>query len=170
MAILSGAVVAHRVIADSVEIDDNVSVQLPSIEFGTTSIKGAGILGEFDMPSTGQLNAMTFSMSQRSLNKTSIMLSSPGQHNIELHFVKDARTTDGQQIPQGTKIFLTGLTKKVDPGKVEEKSTMDGSIEYEVLRYRIVIDGEEALLVDKINYVYKVYGVDHMEKIRTALG
>lgn len=168
--ILSGSVIAHKVFEDGVEIDDNVSVQLPSIENGTTEIKGAGILGSFDMPSTGQLNAMTFSMSQRSINKTSISLSTPGQHNIELRFVKDARTSDGQQVPEGTKIFLTGLFKKFDPGKVEEKATMDGSIEYEVTRYRIVIAGEEVLLIDKLNYIYKVNGVDHMESIRAALG
>lgn len=167
--ILSGSVIAHKVFEDGVEVDDNVSVQLPSIEFGTTEIKGAGVLGSFDMPSTGQLNAMTYSMSQRSINKNSINLSRPGQHNNELRFVKDARTSDGQQIPEGTKIFFTGLFKKFDPGKVEEKATMDGSIEYEVIRYRIVINGVEVLLIDKINYIYKVNGIDYMESVRAAL-
>ncbi|HEX9061999.1 MAG TPA: phage major tail tube protein [Clostridia bacterium] len=167
--ILSGSVIAHKVFDDGIDIDDNVSCQLPKVEFGTTEIKGAGILGAFEMPSTGQLNAMAFSLTQRSINKNSINLSRPGQHNIELRFVKDARTSDGQQIPQGTKIFLTGLTKSFDPGKVEENATMDGSIEYEVLRIRIIIAGEEVLLIDKINYIYKVNGKDYMEGIREAL-
>jgi uncharacterized protein len=167
--ILSGSVIAHRFFDDNAEVGDNVSCQLPSIEHGTTSVKGAGILGSFDMPSTGQLNAMTFSASQRSISKGNINLSRPGLHNIELRFVKDAMTGDGQEVPEGTKIFVTGLFKKFDPGKVEEATTMDGSIDFEVLRYRIVINGEEVLLIDKRNFIYKVNGIDYMDKVKAAL-
>ncbi len=168
--ILSGSIIAHKVFDAGVQVDDNVSCQLPSIEPGTTEVKGAGILGTLDFPSSGQLNSMIFSMSQRSINRNSMMLSTPGLHNIELRFVKDAMTSDGQQIPEGTKIFVTGIFKKFDPGKVENNSTMDGSIDYEVLRYRIVINGEEVLLIDKINYIYKVNGVDYMQSVKSVLG
>lgn len=167
--ILSGSIIAHRFFDDDKEVGDNVSCQLPSVEHGTTAVKGAGVLGTFDMPSTGQLNAMVFSASQRSINKGAINLSRPGIHKIELRFVKDAMTGDGQEVPEGTKIFVTGIFKKFDPGKVEEASTMDGSIDFEVLRYRIVINGEEVLLIDKINYIYKVNGVDYMDKVKAAL-
>jgi P2 family phage contractile tail tube protein len=167
--VLSGSIIAHKFFDDGVEVNDNVSCQLPSIENGTVEVKGAGILGSFDMPSSGQLNALTFSASMRSINKGAINLSRPGVHNIELRFVKDAMTGDGQQVPQGTKIFVTGIFKKFDPGKVEIASTMDGTIEFEVLRYRIVINGEEALLIDKRNYIYKVNGVDYMSKVKAAL-
>lgn len=167
--IMSGSIIAHKFFDNGIEVADNVSCQLPPIENGTVEVKGAGILGSFDMPSSGQLNAMVFSASMRSINKGAINLSTPGLHNIELRFVKDAMTGDGQEVPEGTKIFVTGIFKKFDPGKVEINSTMDGSIEYEVLRYRIVINGEEVLLIDKKNYIYKVNGVDYMEKIKAAL-
>lgn len=166
---ISGAVVAHKYFDNGVEIEDTVSCQLPSIENGTTEVKGAGILGTLDMPSSAQLNAMTFSASMRSMNKTNLSCAAPGVHNIELRFVKDTKTDDGEMVPEGTKIFVTGVFKKNDPGKVEINGTMDGSIEYEVLRYRIVIAGEEILLIDKVNYIYKVNNVDYMEKIRAAL-
>ena len=166
---ISGAIVAHRFFDNGVEVDDNVSCQLPSIENGSTEVKGAGILGALDMPSSAQLNAMTFSASMRSMTKQNITCSAPGTHNIELRFVKDVKTDNGEMVPQGTKIFITGVFKKYDPGKVEENGTMDGSIEYEVLRYRIIINGEEVLLIDKVNFIYKVNGIDYMEKVRAAL-
>lgn len=166
---ISGAVVAHKYFDNGVEIEDTVSCQLPSIENGTTEVKGAGILGTLDMPSSAQLNAMTFSASMRSMNKTNLSCASPGVHNIELRFVKDTKTDDGEMVAEGTKIFVTGVFKKNDPGKVEINGTMDGSIEYEVLRYRIVINGEEVVLIDKVNFIYKVNGIDYMEKIRAAL-
>ena len=167
--IISGSIIAHKFFDNGVDIDDNVSCQLPTIENGSTEVKGAGILGALDLPSSAQLNSMIFSAVQRSINKGSISIASPGKHNIELRFVKDAMTGDGQSVPQGTKIFVTGIFKKFDPGKVETNATMDGSIDYEVLRYRIVIDGEEVLLIDKINYIYKVNGIDYMSNVKAAL-
>lgn len=166
---ISGSIVAHRFFDNSNEVEDNVSCQLPSIENGTTEVKGAGILGALEMPSSAQLNAMVFTASMRSVNKSNISCAAPGVHNIELRFVKDVKTDTGTMIPQGTKIFITGIFKKYDPGKVEENGTMDGSIEYEVLRYRIVINGEEVLLIDKVNFIYIVNGVDYMKDIRAAL-
>lgn len=167
--IISGSVIAHKFFDNDAEVADNVSCQLPSIEFASSEVKGAGILGAMDMPSSGQLNSLNFSATMRSINKGSINVSTPGVHNIELRFSKDQFTGDGQSVPIGTKIFVKGVFKKFDPGKVEDGATMDGTIEYEALRYRIVIDGEEVLLVDKVNYIYKVNGVDYMEKIRAAL-
>lgn len=168
--IISGNVIAHKLLADGVEIDDNVSCQLPSIEVQTGEVKGAGILGSIDMPVTGQIGSMTFTINMRSINKNAANLAKPGIQNIELRFARDVVTSDGQVIPEGTKIFITGINKKYDPGKVEPPTTMDGSIDFEVIRYRQVINGVETLLIDKRNYIYKINGVDYMQKVRQALG
>ena len=167
--IISGAVVAHKVLSDGVEVDDNVSCQLPSIEVQTGEVKGAGILGQIDLPATGQLGSMTFTLNTRSINKNATALAKPGVQNIELRFVRDTVTANGQMVPEGTKIFIAGINKKYDPGKVENNATMDGNIDFEVLRYRQVINGVETLLVDKQNYIYKVNGTDYMKNIRSLL-
>ncbi len=167
--IISGAVIAHKLLADGKEIDDNVSCQLPSIETQTSELKGAGILGSIDMPVTGQIGSMTLSLSTRSINKNGANLAKPGVQNLELRFARDTVTASGETVPQGAKIFLTAVNKKYDPGKVENNSTMDGSIDFEVLRYRQVIDGKETLLIDKQNYIYKVNGIDYMQKVRAVL-
>jgi len=168
--IISGSVIAHKLLVDGVEIDDNVSCQLPSIETQTGEIKGAGILGSIDMPVTGQIGSMTFTVNMRSINKNAANLAKPGVQNIELRFARDTVSADGQTIPEGAKIFISGINKKYDPGKVEPPTTMDGSIDYEVIRYRQVINGVETLLIDKRNYIYKINGVDYMQKVRQALG
>lgn len=168
--IISGNVIAHKLLADGVEIDDNVSCQLPSIEVQTGEIKGAGILGTIDKPVTGQFGSMTFTINMRSINKNAAELAKPGVQNIELRFVRDVTNANGQTIPEGAKIFIAGEMKKYDPGKVESPTTMDGSIDFEVTRYRQVINGVETLLIDKQKYVYKINGVDYMQQIRRALG
>lgn len=168
--IKSGSVIASKLLIDGNEVADNVSCQLPSLETQTTELKGAGIMGSIDLPSSGQLSGLTFTINLRSVNKNSGDIMKPGIRNIELRFSRDVMTDEGMAIKEGTKIFLTGYNKKYDPGKVESPSTMDGSAEYEVTRYRIVVDGYETLLIDKLNYIYKVNGVDYMESVRAALG
>lgn len=168
--IKSGGVIACKLLMDKEEVDDNVSCQLPSVEMQTAEIKGAGILGAMDMPVTGQLNSMTFTINLRSVNKNHGKIMKPGVRDIELRFVRDVITSEGQTITEGTKIFITGVIKKYDPGKVEPPSTMEGSAEFETLRFRIVVDGTETLLIDKLNGIYQVNGVDHMKNIRAVLG
>lgn len=168
--IISGSVIAHKLLADNAEIDDNVSCGLPSIEFETTEVKGAGILGTVDMPSPAQIKAMNFKINSRSVNKKTAALAKTGKQNFEIRFARDVVQSDGTIIPASTKIFITGITKKYEPGKVEQGATMDGSMEFEVLRYRQVIEGEEVLLIDKFNYQYVVNGIDYMQAIRAILG
>ena len=168
--IISGSVIAHKLLADNIEIDDNVSCELPSIEFESTEVKGAGILGTVDMPSPAQIKAMSFKSSSRSVNTKTAALAKTGKQSLELRFARDVIKSDGTVIPASTKIFITGVVKKYEPGKVEQGSTMDGSVEFEVLRYRQVIEGEETLLIDKFNYQYVVNGVDYMQAIRAILG
>ncbi|MDA3732387.1 phage major tail tube protein [Niameybacter massiliensis] len=167
--VISGSIIAHKLLSNNVEIDDQVSCQLPSIEKPTQEIKGAGIMGPIDMPMTGQVNSMVFSISSRSINSGASELAKPGVQNLELRFIRDIMQADGSMIPEGTKIFISGVNKKYDPGKIENGATMDGSIEFEVLRYRQVINGKEVLLIDKLNSIYKINGIDYMEKIRAAL-
>lgn len=166
---ISGSVIAHKLLSGGAEVADEVSCQLPSIEKPTQEIKGAGILGPIDMPITGQVNSMVFSISARSINSGAAELAKPGVQQLELRFIRDVMLGDGNMIQEGTKIFISGVNKKYDPGKVEDSTTMDGSIEFEVLRYRQVIEGKEVLLIDKLNSIYKINGIDYMEKIRAAL-
>jgi len=167
--IISGAIIAHKLLADNEEISDNVSCELPSVELDTAEIKGAGILGTIDMPATGQLGSMAMKMDFRSTNKKIAGMAKNGKQNIELRFVRDTVTATGSVAPEGSKIFATGIVKKYDLGKVEDNSTQESSFEFEILRYRQVIAGKEVLLIDKQNYIYKINGVDYMQQIRSLL-
>ncbi len=151
-------------------IDDSADIQLPSIEKLTDTIKGAGILGEVDLPSFGQIASMTLVINNRADTEQYAHLSRPGQINIEIVWVTDR--FDSTQSNVGliqNKAFMTVINKKYDMGKIETNASSDGSSEFEVLTIRKVVDGKEVLLIDKFNYKYVVNGVDYMEKLRAAL-
>ncbi len=152
-------------------IDDAADLQLPSIEKMTDTIKGAGILGEIDMPTFGQLGSMAFTVNTRADSGKYAMLSRPGTIEFEVVWVTDVfDSATGKVGQQVNKAFLTGLSKKYDQGKVDVGAAGEGTSEFEILTYRRIIDGKEVLLIDKLNYKYVVNGKDYMEGIRAALG
>lgn len=165
MSIISGGVLAQKLLMDQIEIDDFVSIQLPSIEYATTEIKGAGIAGSIDMPLEGLVNAMTIAINLRSVNKNSHLLLTPGERQMELRVAKNE---NGEA--KAVKVFAQAKLKKYDPGKAEIGNQMEGSAEYEIFRYRQVCDGIETMLIDKRNMICKINGIDVFEKIRAVLG
>ncbi|TCZ73055.1 phage tail protein [Paenibacillus albiflavus] len=151
-------------------IDDSSDLQLPSIEKLTDTIKGAGIMGEIDMPTFGQLGSMTLTVNNRADNPQYSMLSRPGEIKFEIAWVVDVFNSNDVKVGlQQNKVFITAVSKKYDMGKLEVNSGADGSSEFEVYYLRKIVDGKEVLLIDKFNYKYVVNGVDYMDALRTAL-
>jgi P2 family phage contractile tail tube protein len=153
-----------------IQIDDSADLQLPSIEKLTDTVKGAGIMGEVDMPTFGQIGSMTFTVNHRADNGKYAILSRPGEIKFEVVWVTDVFDSNNVRVGlQQHKLFMTCLNKKYDMGKLEVNAAADGSSEFEVLYLRKVVDGKEVLLIDKFNYKYVVNGVDYYAKLRAAL-
>jgi hypothetical protein len=72
-----------------VVIDDAADIQLPSIEKLTDTLKGAGILGEIDWPSYGQIGPMALTINNKADNPKYSVLSRPGEIKMEILWVND---------------------------------------------------------------------------------
>ena len=151
-------------------IDDSSDLTLPSIEKMSDTLKGAGIMGEIDLPTFGQLGSMVFTISNRADNAQYAMMSRPGQIKFEVAWVTDIFDSSNVKVGlQANKVFMTTINKKYEAGKIEVGSGADGSSEFEVIYYRKITDGREVLLIDKLNYKYVVNGIDYMNSLRAAL-
>lgn len=151
-------------------IDDSADLQLPSIEKLTDTIKGAGILGEIDLPVYGQVASMTFAVNNRSDSPMYSMLARPGAIKFEVVWTNDTLDSSNMSVKiQQNKVFMTGFNKKYDPGKVEVGGAADGSSEFEIVYYRKIVNGVEVLLIDKLNGKFVVNGRDYMDSNRAAL-
>ena len=151
-------------------VDDSADVQLPSIDKMTDTIKGAGILGEIDMPSLGQIASMTTTVNFKADNPAYATLARPGFIKIELVWVADVIDTGAMQTKiQQHKAYLLVINKKYNPGKIEVGATTDGSSEFETLSYRKVVDGIEVLNIDKLNSVFIVSGYDYMAQVAALM-
>lgn len=138
-------------------IGDTTSIQLPSIEFLTDTIKGAGVLGEVDLPSYMQPGSMTLAINIRVSNEEFGKLCTA--KDLEIRWVSDVFNSNEVKTEfVSNKAFIKCIPKKLDEGKLEPGSTSDGSFEYEVFAYKRILNGKEVLNIDKFNCVFAIDG------------
>ena len=151
-------------------ITDTTSYKRPDVEVMTDTISGAGIAGEIDMPTLGQLSAMEIEIGFKRANKKAVELFGQKTQEIESRWVTDVLDTSGAKISTcANKDIIKAIPKKLSLGNVETNSTNDSSVTLEVVYIKHIQDGETLFEIDKLNNVFIVNGVDYAKQIREAL-
>lgn len=162
-------VIASKLRDNNTEIGSQVSVELPEINLGTEEVGGGGFLGTADLPATGQVESMETTINMRGLSKEQAALMRSGTHKLALLFAQDSYTVQHGVKPEGCKIYMDTVFKGYSPGSVEPMSAQEGSVVHEVIRYQEIVNGVETILVDKVNSIFRVDGVDQMQDVRSML-
>ncbi|MGF9907267.1 phage major tail tube protein [Brevibacillus fortis] len=145
-------------------------IQLPSFEFMTDTVKGAGIMGEYEARTIGHLQSMKLTINWRTIVKDMLSMLG-GEQRIDCRGAfQEYDAGKGTQVTTSVRVVVQGQTTKVDPGKYEVGSSTDGSTEIEVLYLKIDINGRTVVEIDKMNFVFVVDGKDLQADIRKALG
>lgn len=146
-------------------------VGLPSINYLTQQITGAGIAGNVEAVLTGMVDAMTMSMEFRSATDAAVSLMRPVKHDIDLRVAEQYWDTVKQaKEVLADKYILTIMPKTFSPGSIAPASAADTSSEYSVYYYAGFKNGKTLWEIDPFNYICKINGVDYMEPVRKALG
>ncbi len=152
------------------ELGDTTDLELPEIEYKTDTVKGAGIIGEIDWPSYLNISAMSFKAKLRTDNAACSKYFTPGRKWFEVRWITDVFETPNANIGTAShKASMLCLPKKYSPGKIETGSSSDTELDYEVVYYKKEVDGEIVIEIDKLNYVYRINGIDYAESIRNSL-
>lgn len=151
-------------------ISDATEITLPDLEYLTETVSGAGINGEFDLPTLGQLGAATLSIAARSLGDNSIEISAPHTQNLEFRWASQALNEQSGAVDVvDKKIIFKGLPKKLGLGKIAPNAAEEPSLEYEMLYLKYIVRGVVKIEIDKINDVFKVNGVDYNAAVKNVL-
>ncbi len=146
-------------------------VQLPSLEYMTETVKGAGIAGEIDSPALGHFGSMTMTLNWRAVTKPILRLGAPKAHELDLRgAIQKYEAATGEYLVTPLKVKVRSIPKKTDPGKMDVGATSDASNEFEVIYLKIDLDGETLVEIDKYNYLCVIEGVDYLAQVRSALG
>ena len=151
-------------------VGDTSSYKRPSLEMLTDTIKGAGIMGEIDLPTIGQLGSLEVEIAFKKSNKKAIEMFSQKSHEIESRWVSDSIDSSNASLKtDANKEIIKGIPKKLDLGSIETNTANEVSLALEVLYYQYIVNGESLIEIDKLNNVMKILGVDYAKAIRQAL-
>ena len=146
-------------------------VTLPNIKPKTSTLSGAGIGGEIEMPTPGQTESMELEINWRTINEDLTELAAMEAQDLELRGANeqfDAGT--GKLVTQAIKINVRGLPKGADLGAFKPADHTDSKTTLEILYLKVTIDGTRKIEIDKLNYIHFINGVDYLDGVRKALG
>lgn len=149
-----------------VGISDEVT--LPDFEALTETLSGAGILGEIDEPLLGHFKASEMEIPFRTLNEYMFRLASMSKA-LNLTLRASTQTIDTGNINTGampSRIVVKGKNKAITGGKLKQGEGTGSSIKVEITYILIEVNGAKKFELDKLNFVYKVNGVDLLAAIR----
>ena len=148
-----------------------VDVTVPDIEPLNASLKGAGILGEITVPIIGHIGPLAMTINFRTISQDVNLFNMPIPHVVDLRGAMQVQdTASGVRKIMPVRISGQGSTKKTSFGKFAVGEGNDSSVELELTRFNLMIDGVENILIDKLNNIYVVNGVDCLEGMNKALG
>lgn len=149
-----------------VGISDEVT--LPDFEALTETLSGAGILGEIDEPLLGHFKASEMEIPFRTLEEHMFRLASMSKA-LNLTLRASTQTIDTGNINTGampSRIVVKGKNKAITGGKLKQGEGTGSSIKIEITYIMIEVNKVKKFELDKLNFVYKVNGVDLLKAIR----
>lgn len=151
-------------------LSDTVTVTYPDLEWLSETLKGAGINGEIDLPSYGQLGSLVVEVSHNGLNTENIKLFRMEKQELEHRWatqVLNAATGETEII--GKKAIFHGVPKKMGMGVIEPNKAEEPSSAFELLYIKYMIGNKVAFEIDKLNDKVIIDGVDYSAKVWNVL-
>lgn len=145
--------------------------ELPNLEAMSEEVKGAGIAGKFDSITLGHFDSMKLSLTWRNTTEAFVKLAHQKTHELALYAAQqDYDAGLGEYKERKVHVFVKAIPKTLNIGKLAVASMTDTKTEFEVLYMKVEINDKERIEVDKLNYIFKVDGVDYLAGVRAALG
>ena len=146
-------------------------VTLPDFEALTETLSGAGILGEIDEPLLGHYKASEIEIPFRTMDHEMFKLANTlNAVNLTLRMSTQAIIQSNMKTDfYPSRIVIKGKNKAISGGKVKQGNGTGSSIKVEILYILIEVDKKKKFELDKLNFVYKVNGVDLLKKVRAQI-
>lgn len=141
-------------------------VTLPNFEFMSETLVLAGMGGEVDSPSPGQVKSIQMEIPFSNISKESLRLAAEDNKTLILRAAQqqiDTETLGSSNV--GRVITVKGMTKAINFGKLKKGGYGKPSITKELIYYQDMLDGEVVTEVDKFHGKCIVNGVNLMQDV-----
>ena len=140
-------------------------VTLPDFEAITETLSGPG---ELESVATGQFSSMEMEIPFRQMDDSMFRFADQGSA-VDLTLRGSIQYTESDTCENTYKqmrVVVRGWNRGITGGKAKQGTGTASSIKIEIAYILIEIDGVTMIELDKLNFVYKVYGKDLLEKVR----
>lgn len=161
-----GPVIADTVYADGELVAQDVSFTLPGLTFLTADVQA---MGNMSVPLIGLMENMELAITKIGIDKGLGRMIRLQKQNLEFRWVQNVVKSDGSTVAEGCKAFVRTMPSTVPEIGVEIGSAPEQESTYTVTRMQIYTNGEEILLVDRLNQILRINGEDYMENILKLL-
>ncbi|WP_411410968.1 phage major tail tube protein [Niallia sp. BSM11] len=145
-------------------------ITLPTLEAITSTVSGAGVLGEIETPNVGHFGSMSIEIPWRTLLDTTFNFASHAGRSLVLRgAIQQVDSNNGALSYLGVKITMKYMSKGLDLGKLSQNSGMESKNTLEVFYIKVEIGSKTTLELDKLNAVYKLNGKDQLAAINKLI-
>ena len=143
----------------------------PSLEAMTSEVKGAGIAGTVDSIVLGHFQSTTITLKWRTPPANFWTLAQHMTHTLDMYAaIQHFEGSSGLITAVPLHVYTRAVTKKNSIGDLVVGDGMNSETEHEVYYMKVELNHNTVLELDKVNYIYKVHGVDYLAGVRRALG
>ncbi|MFX3673285.1 MAG: phage major tail tube protein [Paenisporosarcina sp.] len=164
-------VVAYNVYDDQEKlVGISEEVTLPTVEFMTETISGAGIAGEYESANLGHTSSMTIEIPFRTLFEPSFRLMRPGGRTITLRASQQSYDVAAGKIQsRPLKVTLKVIPKAIELGKLAAGKMTETKNTLEVVYIKIEENSRVVLEIDKLNFICVIDGQDVLAEVRSHI-
>lgn len=163
---LKGPILADTVYVDGTLSAKDVTITLPAVTLVTADFKA---MGTYTAPLTGQIEAMEASITKIGVDYGLRNLIKLQSKTIEVRWAQDVKYADGSSKTEGCKAFLRSVPKLIPGLSVDPGNLSENEITLAVSRYQLFVAGTEFWLIDQLNTIMRVDGVDYAKDLRSVL-
>lgn len=162
-----GAVLAESVYAGDKLIAHNTSITLPDITPTTADLTTPG--GIIAMTNFHKLESMECTVSKHGIDAEWLASIKPEAFDLIANIVQQKTVHDGSYTPEHIKVYLRVIPKSIAGGDFAWGDNIERDLSFEVISYKVTVNGETYLNVDKPNGIFEVNGKDYNADIRAML-
>lgn len=142
-------------------------LSMPDFESISTTLSGAGILGEIDDPVVGSYGNMQMEIPMRIVDEEAASMVDTTKV-VELTIRGAAQTLDseGNIEFKSIRVVVRGRAAKLSLGKLKNGNPMDGGVTLNITYIMMEMDGVELVKLSKLTEQFEIMGVDQMATIK----
>ena len=139
---------------------------LPSLKNLSETLSLAGMAGEIDSPAVGQYQSMEIELVFSNIAKSSLEIAAMDNTPLILRSAQEfVNPEDSTKSLKNRTITIRGMTKGINFGSLKKGGYGKPSVTKEVTYYKVVVDGDVVVEIDKFNGRAIIGGIDQTKDI-----